>query len=795
MAAQRTADISPSQTPGDASPGAAKGGDSPPAEGALRRNIRVPGYRIEREIGRGGMATVYRAVQESLGRPVALKILTPTLSADPQFSERFIREGRTVAQLRHSHIVSVYDIGVAGDYHYIAMEYVDADNLKSRIQRGLSPKEALDITRKIALALGYAHAKGFVHRDVKPENILFREDGNPVLTDFGIAKTVGSTTRLTTTGISIGTPHYMSPEQVRGQPTDGRSDLYALGIVLYEMLTGKAPYRGKEAIAVAYSHVNDPLPELPAEFSRIQPILSRLLAKDPGDRFPNAEALVAALDQLRKANQRRSTPASTGSRRMAQHLPSRRLPAWMIGTAGAAGAVVVVAILALLWGRAPTTEEGAPSPAPVATAEPPEATPAPAADIARKPTTTGAATGPAPSSVDDLLAQANRAMDEGRYIDPVGDNALEGFRSVLSREPGNPEARRGIEHIARHYLETAQTQLAETQLDEALANVDRGLAAAPGHPQLLALKNSVIEQRDTEMHQQDLATRIEDLLQHGNDNLKRGRLTRPARDNALADFQNALSLDPGNAEARRGIRAIADRYAALARSQLGKGNTDKAAGFAKQGLLVVADHPALLKLSEQIDARRREEQAPADGGRAAYAEAERHYYGQDTEQDYSMAVAMYEHAAKGGNADAMFSLGVAYALGQGVPKNEIVAVDWFDKAAAKSNRLAEYHLGLAYAQGRGVGQDDARAVEWFRLAAAQELNRAYKKLGWMYQTGRGVEKDWQESVRWYSRAGRKDLDNALGTIGGFFANRKNEDAAEKQGEKYVETWEFGDPEP
>jgi hypothetical protein len=247
------------------------------------------------------MSTVYLAEQESLGRMVALKVMAPALAADRNFGERFLREARTVAQLTHPNILAVYDIGNAGHSYYLTMEHVPGGDLKQKLRQGaLTPDRALEVLRQVAAALGYAHEKGFVHRDVKPENILFREDGTSVLADFGIAKAVGSGTKMTGTGMSIGTPHYMSPEQAQGRAdVDGRSDLYSLGVVLYEMLTGQVPYDAENTVGIAMMHVQAPMPTLPRECAGLQGLLDRLLAKDPVERYGNAAELVSAINEAR----------------------------------------------------------------------------------------------------------------------------------------------------------------------------------------------------------------------------------------------------------------------------------------------------------------------------------------------------------------------------------------------------------------------------------------------------------------------------------------------------------------
>lgn len=280
-------------------------------------NSNIPGFSIQRELGHGGMATVYLALQESLRRLVALKVMAPALAADRNFSERFLKEARTIAQLSHPHIVAIFDVGVVAHAHYLALEYVAGGDLKSRIRGGpLAPADAFRIVREIATALGYAHTKDFVHRDVKPENILFRDNGTAVLTDFGIARAVSSGTRMTGMGMSIGTPHYMSPEQARGKDVDGRADLYALGIVLYEMLTGTVPYDAEETVAIGIMHVTEPVPVLPQALSGHQVLLDRLLAKEPNERYRTAEALIDAIDR----HDPNAKPRNNGTRAISQSL-------------------------------------------------------------------------------------------------------------------------------------------------------------------------------------------------------------------------------------------------------------------------------------------------------------------------------------------------------------------------------------------------------------------------------------------------------------------------------------------
>jgi len=269
----------------------------------------IPGYTLLRPLGRGGMATVYLAVQESLGREVALKLLAPAAGDDAATAgERFLREARIAASLHHPHIVAIHDFGVHQGLAYLAMEYEPGGTIAPMAGEKLAPREALRLVRDIAGALDYAHGRGVVHRDIKPDNILRRADGAAVLSDFGIARLMLGESVLTTEGTSVGTPQYMSPEQLRGEKVDGRSDLYSLGVVLFQLLTGELPYTGSDGWAIGAQHINAPVPRLPAELAHLQALLDALLAKAPAQRLQGGAELVQRIDALLAAS---TTPAAT----------------------------------------------------------------------------------------------------------------------------------------------------------------------------------------------------------------------------------------------------------------------------------------------------------------------------------------------------------------------------------------------------------------------------------------------------------------------------------------------------
>jgi serine/threonine protein kinase len=262
-------------------------------------------YEILRELGRGGMAAVYLVQDPRLDRQVALKLMDPQLSADPTFAARFEREAKTVASLEHSAIVPLHDFGEADGWLYLVMRYMEGGALKESIARGsLTTRQAYNVVRRIGSALDKAHGRGIIHRDLKPANILLDEEREAYLSDFGIVKVArGDTEYLTQTGQTMGTFAYMSPEQLMGEPMDGRSDLYALGVVLYEMLAGKHPYGDANTTdaAMAVAHTQKPIPDIVQDNPALPPaftgIIAKAMAKNAADRYATGRDL--AMDMYR----------------------------------------------------------------------------------------------------------------------------------------------------------------------------------------------------------------------------------------------------------------------------------------------------------------------------------------------------------------------------------------------------------------------------------------------------------------------------------------------------------------
>jgi tRNA A-37 threonylcarbamoyl transferase component Bud32/FixJ family two-component response regulator len=253
--------------------------------------IVAPGYRVLRRVGEGGMSRVFLAEREEDGLQLVLKMLDPRLARDPASRARFVREYKIIQRIQNEHVVMIFDQGFTSDTPWLAMEYFPGGDLQARIRSGLSSMGALKILVQMAEALDAVHSAGVVHRDLKPQNIMFRENHRLAILDFGLARELDATSTLTQRGMVMATPLYMSPEQCLGQPHDERGDLYSTGVILYEMLTGNHMFEGDNAPQLAYQHVHGPIPKLPKRLAGYQSLLERLVAKRPDDRFQSAREL------------------------------------------------------------------------------------------------------------------------------------------------------------------------------------------------------------------------------------------------------------------------------------------------------------------------------------------------------------------------------------------------------------------------------------------------------------------------------------------------------------------------
>lgn len=471
--------------------------------------MEVSGYTIEREIGQGGMATVYLGVQNSLGRKVVLKVMSNDLGDTPEYAKRFLNEGHMLAALNHPNIITIHDIGISEDFLYLAMEYLRGGSLMRRMSKGITREEALDIVIRIGSALSVAHSKGIVHRDVKPANILYREDGVPVLTDFGIAKQAGDN-ELTSTGTILGSPFYMSPEQIEGKlQLDGRSDIYSLGIILFEMLTGNRPFEGDSAINIVLKHLQDPIPSLPEHLQKYQPLINLMLAKNRSDRFPDAASMVDYINAI-------ENPTSTDStQRINRHAPhqapkksarpykegevtqgmkqirSTHIKYWVFGSIFFITLSIMLGVYFVIeitrYNQVNITQKSTETSGYIQSpivVSPPVATNEPginseAMDGFRKQVLTA------------LTWLAKKALQQKRYVSPPEDNAYYYFSRILELEPTNESALAGLKKVAEGIALLAESNTASGRFGKAQNYIIQGLSIDPENKRLQVLQSQL----------------------------------------------------------------------------------------------------------------------------------------------------------------------------------------------------------------------------------------------------------------------------------------------------------------
>lgn len=456
--------------------------------------MEIPGYQIDKKIGKGGMATVYLATQVSLSRHVVLKILDISKHADDTAQiERFLAEGRIVASLNHPNIITIYDIGITDDNSlYISMEYIKGGDLKSRIGIPMEPYEAIDYLIQIGSGLKVAHEHGIIHRDVKPANILFRENNIPLLTDFGIAKQLGNDLNLTSTGIFLGSPNYVSPEQASGDKIDGRSDIYSLGCIFYEMLTGEKPYKSETVFDVVMQHKNAPVPDLPDDLNKYQTLLDRMMAKNRHERFENAGSMIDFMRSL--VNEQKtsitydfSSMAKTGGKKNNRSIKIL---------------LVLLLVSAIFFGSLQYVDIRLKSDSVNLNEITINTTLGKQTEI--MPATNNAQTENSLLSeqasdevIHALTWLGNQSLEEYRLTYPPKDNAYYYFTRLLQINPDNPVARKGLLEIADRYAVLAERSLANNDYAKTDAYIQLGLKINPGNKTLLSLKKLNEQTRKT----------------------------------------------------------------------------------------------------------------------------------------------------------------------------------------------------------------------------------------------------------------------------------------------------------
>jgi serine/threonine-protein kinase PpkA len=461
----------------------------------------IPGYRVLRRIGKGGMSQVYLGVQESLDRQVAIKVMSPEALRDEVSKQRFEHEARTIAKLEHPCIVGIHEVGRSPQgLMYYVLPYLAKGHLG---QRDFTNDESrtFEVLRALLSALEFAHARGIVHRDVKAENVLFDNADRPLLTDFGIALSRKDNTRITTAGLAVGSGGYMAPEQARGEAVDGRADLYSVGVLAYELVTGRLPFLANDTLALALMHAQDPIPRLSPDKKHWQGFIDRAMAKMPENRFRNAQQMLTALNLLSETSKTRSTNPSNAIETEHKTRKSLRQSWWIPATLIVVGlAILAYSLNTLLKDRgagnndffvAETTKpndlampvKAAPSAA-VAVASEPELKPLPAPE---QPTTLPIAADPkATSSLEESLSSttAVEATDGNPYANVKAGVLV----SNLSYDPSVP----GAKHIFLASKQLKLNRFSTPAGDNAMESLSAAYKIAPKNSNIVAMSDTVI---------------------------------------------------------------------------------------------------------------------------------------------------------------------------------------------------------------------------------------------------------------------------------------------------------------
>ena len=454
--------------------------------------MEIPGYKIQHRVGQGGMATVYLATQVSLGRSVVLKILDVNGPiASDTLIERFLSEGRIVASLNHPCIITIYDIGVANNFLYISMEYINGGDLKTRLGSPITPDDALDYIVKIGSGLDAAHKMGVVHRDIKPGNIMFRDPDTPLITDFGIAKQIdGIDNDLTATGLFLGSPNYVSPEQADGIEIDGRADIYSLGCMFYEMLTGNKPYAAATVFDVIIQHKQSPLPVLEDDLEEFQPLLNKMMAKNRDERFADAATMVESTNKLQRS--RKSSPTiidfngtgavpSAGPFGKAEQKRTQTLNILLLLLMTSGGILGTLQYAESRLNDDSSRLDNVPT-----TIVMPENIPsAKTADDVSDPTWARVKT--SEDVIQALHWLGKRSLKEYRLTQPPEDNAYYYFSRLLEADPGNKIAVAGLLNIADRYAYLAERSVLDGDHSKAQAYITIGQKFNPNHEALIKL--------------------------------------------------------------------------------------------------------------------------------------------------------------------------------------------------------------------------------------------------------------------------------------------------------------------
>ena len=581
--------------------------------------VEIPGYKIIKTLGKGGMATVYLAVQDIFEREVALKVMSKALTEDPTFGQRFMREAQIVSKLIHPNIVTVYDVGLSNGAYYLSMEYIDGADLKHS-RKSLTFIEKIQAVKDIASALDVSGGKGYVHRDIKPENIMIESRTNrAVLMDFGIARASEADISVTQAGTAIGTPHYMSPEQAKGNDVDPRADLYSLGVVLFYLAAGYVPFEGDSAVAIGIRHITEAVPELPHYAREMQWLIDKAMAKSPDDRFQSGAEFIKALDDLDLAyiaeqvaqynsddtsdfdtptmvseqpvhRYGDSTPSDDDGPEdftlsfKTEEPPSLNLK-WPLYVAGGCVASLAAVGIYLVASYQPAAIE--------ATA-PQVKSPNAQSKIAQL------VLGKHPKLSKEQqaqYAQLTHQVEQAHeaYKNYASEKNLQqlvtSYRAILTLIPNDQTAQETLALLADEEIAKLEPQFNKGEFKQAQRTLASVLEIFPGH------SSPAMDKARAQMTQR---SKLEKLLEDGHRLYKRRNYVEPEQDNAAAAYQAALAMAPELKPAHEGLERIAKMLVKQAAGALRENNLKGARHYTHQALTILPNYVPALEMESNL---------------------------------------------------------------------------------------------------------------------------------------------------------------------------------------------------
>jgi serine/threonine-protein kinase PpkA len=585
-------------------------------------NFEITGYELYGLLGRGGMATVYRALHLNLDREVAIKVMDTSLNTDETFSERFIREARISAQLVHPHILQIYDVNSYDTLNYISMELLEGGDLADTIRADMKQSTIYLVMEQMTEALDYAAAKGYVHRDIKPSNIMLRGEGDYVLADFGIAKAANSGTQMTQTGLMVGTPSYMSPEQAKGIEVDGRSDLYSLAVLCYEMLTKELPYDSDSAVSTAVKHLTEDIPTLPEHLAPYQPFLNKALAKNADERYQTGREMYRAFCEVRndfdddavltagKEPQEKSRTGGSGADENRTSIAdSHTSIGWsdptMVSSPRGSSRPYKLSdtspreplISGIRSGQAPARR-------------PPRSMGSTGFRLFAAVTLVGAVAfggytywqGQQSTSAGDLrsvtseLAKAYNALNEDDL-----QRAAIAFRKVLQIDAGHAAARQGMGEVEAQYVSAIEAALAENNLTRANQMITDFSLMFSTSDNVERLQLAIRQSREDKQLQSVQSERVAILLDNAEAALMSGRLFEPENDSAYAYMQQAKALEGNNMAVNEAFHRLMDEALATVPGLIDRVDFVAARGVLDQVRAIDAGYPAMQDMEVEVD--------------------------------------------------------------------------------------------------------------------------------------------------------------------------------------------------